>query len=47
MPDTSKQIIKAAKVGDTERVKGLVAIEANLIHARDSDGSTPLEFFNQ
>ena len=42
MPDAHKEMIKAAKKGDVERVKILHAKDANLIHARDSDGSTPL-----
>ena len=42
MPTPEKQIIKAAKSGDLERVKALVEADASLIHVRDSDGSTAL-----
>jgi ankyrin repeat protein len=42
MPDASKEIIKAAKSGDIEKVKGLLETDAALVHARDKDGSTPL-----
>jgi ankyrin repeat protein len=42
MPDPSMDIIKAAKAGDLEKVKGLLAGDAALVHARDKDGSTPL-----
>jgi ankyrin repeat protein len=42
MPDPSKDIIKAAKAGDLEKVKGLLASDEALIHACDKDGSTPL-----
>ena len=45
MPDsnkTSKEMIKAAKKGDLEKVKALVASDPNLIRARDADDSTPL-----
>jgi ankyrin repeat protein len=38
----SKEIIKAAKSGDAAKVKMLLATDANLINARDKDGSTPL-----
>jgi ankyrin repeat protein len=42
MPDTSKEIIKAAKSGDIEKVKGLLTTDATLLDARDRDASTPL-----
>ena len=42
MPDPSKEIIKAAKSGDVVRIKELLAADAELINARDKDGSTPL-----
>lgn len=42
MPEAHREIIKAAKSGDVDRVKRLLATDAALIHARDSDGSTPL-----
>src|ERR1044071_1218080 len=37
-----KEIIKAAKSGDVERVKLLLSEDADLINARDTDGSTSL-----
>ena len=42
MPDASKEILRAAKSGDLERVKALLATGADLLDARDKDGSTPL-----
>ena len=42
MPDPSKEIIKAAKSGDVSKIKELLAANAELISARDKDGSTPL-----
>ena len=42
MPDPAKEIIKAAKSGDTERVSALLANDKSLVKARDKDGSTPL-----
>lgn len=42
MPEANKEIIKAAKSGQVERVKVLLAADPELVHARDSDGSTPL-----
>jgi ankyrin repeat protein len=42
MYDPSKEIIKAAKSGDIEKVKGLLATDATLLNARDRDGSMPL-----
>jgi ankyrin repeat protein len=37
-----KEIIKAAKSGALSRVKELLAGDATLVSAKDSDGSTPL-----
>ena len=45
MPNSSKifkEMIKAAKKGDLGKMKTLVASDANLIHAHDTDDSTPL-----
>jgi ankyrin repeat protein len=42
MPDPNREIIKAAKNGDAESVRALLANDASLIAARDKDGSTPL-----
>jgi ankyrin repeat protein len=42
MPEANKEIIKAAKSGDLEKVKGLLETDPALVHARDKDGSTPL-----
>ena len=42
MPDPAKEIIKAAKSGDAERVSALLANDKSLVKARDKDGSTPL-----
>lgn len=45
MADSNKAIkgmIKAAKKGDLEKVKALVASDPDLIRARDTDDSTPL-----
>lgn len=42
MAEAHKGIIKAAKSGDIATVKRLLATDAALLHARDSDGSTPL-----
>ena len=42
MPEPGKEIIKAAKSGDAAKVKELLALDAQLINARDKDGSTPL-----
>ena len=42
MPDPAKLMIKAAKHGDVASVKSLLANDATLIKARDTDGSTPL-----
>jgi ankyrin repeat protein len=42
MPDPRKEMIRAAKVGDVAKIKSLLATDAELVHARDADGSTPL-----
>jgi ankyrin repeat protein len=42
MPEPAKEIIKAAKKGDTAKIKELLDTDRGLIQARDSDGSTPL-----
>jgi ankyrin repeat protein len=42
MADANKEMVKAAKAGDIEKVKLLLARDASLIHARDTDGSTAL-----
>jgi len=42
MPAPAKLIIKAAKSGDLGTLKSLLAQDASLLNARDSDGSTPL-----
>jgi ankyrin repeat protein len=42
MPDASKQFIKAAKSGDVEKLRVLLDADADLIPARDADGSTAL-----
>ena len=42
MPEAYKEIIKAAKSGDLAKAKVLLATDAQLVHARDTDGSTPL-----
>ena len=41
-PNLQKEIIRAAKSGDTSSVKQLLEQDAALIAARDTDGSTPL-----
>ena len=41
-PNLEKEIIKAAKSGAAARVKELLQHDAQLISARDADGSTPL-----
>ena len=38
----SKEMIRAAKHGDTHRIRSLLAENAALVHATDTDGSTPL-----
>jgi len=42
MADLAKEIIKAAKAGNLERIKSLLAVDKSLMAARDKDGSTPL-----
>lgn len=42
MPEPAKLIIKAAKSGDVFTLKSLLAQDALLVNALDSDGSTPL-----
>jgi ankyrin repeat protein len=42
MPDPAKEIIKAAKSGNAQRVGALLADDKSLVKARDKDGSTPL-----
>jgi len=42
MPDSKKQILRAAKSGDATAVKTLLDTDAHLIDARDKDDSTPL-----
>jgi ankyrin repeat protein len=42
VPEPSKEIIRAAKSGDAEKIKALLQRDADLINARDKDGSTPL-----
>ena len=42
MPEARKEIIRAAKSGDLAKVKSLVATDAGLVHAHDTDGSSPL-----
>jgi ankyrin repeat protein len=41
MPEP-REMIKAAKSGNAARVGELLAEDASLLHARDTDGSTPL-----
>jgi len=40
--EPKKEILRAAKRGDLERVRALLAADPSLIAARDVDGSTPL-----
>jgi len=42
MPDANKEFIKAAKSGDAEKLRVLLEANPNVIHARDTDGSTAL-----
>jgi len=42
MPDPRKEMIRAAKSGQVEKLKALLATDAELINARDADDSTPL-----
>src|SRR5262249_20665413 len=41
-PNPQKEILKAAKSGDADRVGALVKQDPTLVSARDTDGSTPL-----
>jgi len=41
-PNPQKEILKAAKSGDADRVRALVKQDPSLMSARDTDGSTPL-----
>jgi len=40
--EATKEVIKAATSGNIAKVKELLAADAELVHARDTDGSTPL-----
>jgi ankyrin repeat protein len=42
MADAGKEIIKAAKKGDLAKLKELLATDAALVYASDTDDSTPL-----
>lgn len=42
MGNTAKDIIRAAKAGDSDSLAALLAAESKLVSARDTDGSTPL-----
>ena len=42
MAEPNKEFIKAAKSGNTEKLKVLLDTDPNVIHARDADGSTAL-----
>ena len=42
MPNAGKEVIKAAKAGDADRVRELIESDVTLIDARDLDGSRPL-----
>ena len=42
MPEPNKEMIKAAKTGQLDKIKLLLAADPKLVDARDSDGSTPL-----
>lgn len=42
IPDANKEFIKAAKSGDAEKLRVLLEANPNVIHARDTDGSTAL-----
>jgi len=41
-PNPQKEILKAAKSGDADRVKALVKQDPSLMSVRDTDDSTPL-----
>jgi ankyrin repeat protein len=38
----AREVIRAAKRGDAERLREILAEDSSLLDARDSDGSTPL-----
>ena len=42
MGEAKREIIKAAKCGDLEKVRSLLRTDADLVNALDADGSTPL-----
>ncbi len=42
MADAGKEFIRAAKSGDVEKMKALLAADSELIRACDTDGSTAL-----
>ena len=42
MPDANKEFIRAAKSGNAEKLRALLEANPNVIHARDTDGSTAL-----
>jgi len=41
-PNPIKEILKAAKSGDADRVKTLIKQDPSVMSAKDTDGSTPL-----
>lgn len=42
MPDANREFIRAAKSGNAEKLRVLLEANPNMIHARDTDGSTAL-----
>jgi ankyrin repeat protein len=42
--DLTKEMIRAAKAGNTAKIQELLAQEPTLVQARESDGSTPLHY---
>jgi ankyrin repeat protein len=42
MPDANREFIRAAKSGNAEKLRALLEANPNVIHARDTDGSTAL-----
>jgi ankyrin repeat protein len=42
LPGLEKEMIRAAKAGNTARIQELLAQDPALVQARDTDGSTPL-----
>ena len=42
MNDPRKNMLRAAKSGDIETIQSLLSADAALLHALDTDGSTPL-----